>query len=41
MSGVKEFWRTTPIVLAKKKVMDVMIVPAVHRNLGADGRGAR
>ena len=40
VSGVKEFYRTKPIVLAentKNKVMDGMKVPTVHRNLGADG----
>ena len=39
MSSVKEFSRTTPIVLAKelkKDVMDIMKVTIVHRNLGAN-----
>ena len=32
VSGVREFLRITP-----KKVIDIMKVPIVHRNLGADG----
>ena len=42
VSSVEELQKTTPIVLvrATKKVMEIMKVPRVHRNLGVDGGGA-
>ena len=41
VSGFNEFSRTKPILLveeAKKMFMDVVKVPTVHKNLGADWR---
>ena len=37
VSGDKEFYRTSPIILPKKEFMDLNKVLTVRRNLGADG----